>query len=155
MQCLKEPENVRMSLDNVRRTWKCKMIKALLHLPCPRYCITSRQVRLLIREDCRSVGWMQCRLCVSVVRCLPQPMGSERMEMRKRQMSGQQELVAGGTTTGSEPAQHEQAGQGERASNACCFCWCCCCSCSWYETSHSFTPNLICTLIWEFSLSHR
>ncbi|XP_060778967.1 regulator of G-protein signaling 20 isoform X2 [Neoarius graeffei] len=58
------------------------------------------------------------------------PMGSERMEMRKRQMSGQQELVAGGTTTGTAPAQHEQAGKGERASNACCFCWCCCCSCS-------------------------
>ncbi|KAI5104074.1 regulator of G-protein signaling 20, partial [Silurus meridionalis] len=58
------------------------------------------------------------------------PMGSERMEMRKRQMSGQQELVAGGTTTGTAPARNEQAGQGERASNACCFCWCCCCSCS-------------------------
>ncbi|XP_077085837.1 regulator of G-protein signaling 20 isoform X1 [Siphateles boraxobius] len=55
-----------------------------------------------------------------------QPMGSERMEMRKRQMSVQQESVAGTTA----PAQNEQPGQGNRASNACCFCWCCCCSCS-------------------------
>ncbi|XP_036452895.1 regulator of G-protein signaling 20 isoform X1 [Colossoma macropomum] len=57
-----------------------------------------------------------------------QPMGSERMEMRKRQLSGQQEAVAGVTVTA--PAQQGQAGQGQRASNACCFCWCCCCSCS-------------------------
>ncbi|XP_008332708.1 regulator of G-protein signaling 20 isoform X1 [Cynoglossus semilaevis] len=57
-------------------------------------------------------------------------MGSERMEMRKRQMSVQQETVAGGTA----PAQQGQAGQANpRASNACCFCWCCCCSCSWNE----------------------
>ncbi|XP_048020425.1 regulator of G-protein signaling 20 isoform X1 [Megalobrama amblycephala] len=55
-----------------------------------------------------------------------QPMGSERMEMRKRQMSVQQESVAGTTA----PAQNEQPGQGNRGSNACCFCWCCCCSCS-------------------------
>ncbi|XP_062849157.1 regulator of G-protein signaling 20 isoform X2 [Trichomycterus rosablanca] len=61
------------------------------------------------------------------------PMGSKRMEMRKRQMSGQQELVAGGTTVGTVPTQHEQPGQGNRPSNACCFCWCCCCSCSWNE----------------------
>ncbi|XP_007260242.2 regulator of G-protein signaling 20 isoform X2 [Astyanax mexicanus] len=60
-----------------------------------------------------------------------QPMGSERMEMRKRQLSGQQEAVAGVTVTA--PAQQGQAGQGQRASNACCFCWCCCCSCSWNE----------------------
>ncbi|XP_026142634.1 regulator of G-protein signaling 20-like isoform X3 [Carassius auratus] len=53
-------------------------------------------------------------------------MGSERMEMRKRQMSVQQESVAGTTA----PAQNEQPGQGNRGSNACCFCWCCCCSCS-------------------------
>ncbi|XP_072544214.1 regulator of G-protein signaling 20 isoform X2 [Salminus brasiliensis] len=59
------------------------------------------------------------------------PMGSERMEMRKRQLSGQQEAVAG--VTGTAPAQQGQAGQGQRASNACCFCWCCCCSCSWNE----------------------
>ncbi|XP_058602348.1 regulator of G-protein signaling 20 isoform X2 [Onychostoma macrolepis] len=58
-----------------------------------------------------------------------QPMGSERMEMRKRQMSVQQESVAGTTA----PAQNEQPGQGNRGSNACCFCWCCCCSCSWNE----------------------
>ncbi|XP_051989467.1 regulator of G-protein signaling 20-like isoform X1 [Xyrauchen texanus] len=56
-----------------------------------------------------------------------QPMGSERMEMRKRQMSVQQELVAGTTA----PTQNEQPSQGNRGSNACCFCWCCCCSCSW------------------------
>ncbi|XP_041966861.1 regulator of G-protein signaling 20 isoform X2 [Alosa alosa] len=58
-----------------------------------------------------------------------QPMGSERMEMRKRQMSVQQEPVAGGTA----PTQPEQPDQGARGSNACCFCWCCCCSCSWNE----------------------
>ena len=59
----------------------------------------------------------------------PQPMGSERMEMRKRQMSVQQESAAGG----SAPAEQGQPGQqaGPRGSNACCFCWCCCCSCSW------------------------
>nr|XP_055057959.1 regulator of G-protein signaling 20 isoform X1 [Misgurnus anguillicaudatus] len=55
-----------------------------------------------------------------------QPMGSERMEMRKRQMSVQQESVAETTA----PAQNEHPGQGNRGSNACCFCWCCCCSCS-------------------------
>ncbi|XP_019585386.1 regulator of G-protein signaling 20 isoform X1 [Rhinolophus sinicus] len=48
-------------------------------------------------------------------------MGSERMEMRKRQMSAAQE------TSDSLPGQH---GVGNRGSNACCFCWCCCCSCS-------------------------
>ncbi|KAF6100904.1 regulator of G protein signaling 20 [Phyllostomus discolor] len=48
-------------------------------------------------------------------------MGSERMEMRKRQMSAVQE------TSDSLPGQH---GMGNRGSNACCFCWCCCCSCS-------------------------
>ncbi|TRY92355.1 hypothetical protein DNTS_013316 [Danionella cerebrum] len=62
-----------------------------------------------------------------------QPMGSERMEMRKRQMSVQQESMAGTTA----PTQNEQPGQGNRASNACCFCWCCCCSCSWYELCNS------------------
>ncbi|XP_068956043.1 regulator of G-protein signaling 20 [Petaurus breviceps papuanus] len=49
------------------------------------------------------------------------PMGSERMEMRKRQMSVPQE------TTDCTSGPHEV---GNRASNACCFCWCCCCSCS-------------------------
>ncbi|MBN3321736.1 RGS20 protein, partial [Atractosteus spatula] len=49
------------------------------------------------------------------------PMGSERMEMRKRQMSGQQELPS---------AARAQQDAGNRGSNACCFCWCCCCSCS-------------------------
>ncbi|KAM5281895.1 regulator of G-protein signaling 20 [Ctenodactylus gundi] len=49
------------------------------------------------------------------------PMGSERMEMRKRQTSASQE------TLGSAPGQQ---GVGSRGSNACCFCWCCCCSCS-------------------------
>ncbi|XP_006871917.1 PREDICTED: regulator of G-protein signaling 20-like [Chrysochloris asiatica] len=49
------------------------------------------------------------------------PMGSERTEMRKRQMSTAQE------TPETAPGQH--AG-GNRGSNACCFCWCCCCSCS-------------------------
>ncbi|KAE8598761.1 hypothetical protein XENTR_v10016929 [Xenopus tropicalis] len=50
-----------------------------------------------------------------------QPMGSERMEMRKRQMSVHQEAVS---------ATQAQQGVGNRGSNACCFCWCCCCSCS-------------------------
>ncbi|XP_036374051.1 regulator of G-protein signaling 20 [Megalops cyprinoides] len=48
-------------------------------------------------------------------------MGSERMEMRKRQMSVQQE------TTSAARTPHNL---GNRGSNACCFCWCCCCSCS-------------------------
>ncbi|XP_037658830.1 regulator of G-protein signaling 20 isoform X2 [Choloepus didactylus] len=48
-------------------------------------------------------------------------MGSERMEMRKRQMSAAQEIP------GASPGQHTVGGRG---SNACCFCWCCCCSCS-------------------------
>nr|KAF6405566.1 regulator of G protein signaling 20 [Rousettus aegyptiacus] len=48
-------------------------------------------------------------------------MGSERMEMRKRQMSAAQETA--------DPLPGQQ-GVGNRGSNACCFCWCCCCSCS-------------------------
>ncbi|XP_037132424.1 regulator of G-protein signaling 20 isoform X2 [Syngnathus acus] len=61
--------------------------------------------------------------------CL-EPMGSEPMEMRKRQMSVQQESAAGGTAL----AHQGQPGQANpRGSNACCFCWCCCCSCSWNE----------------------
>ncbi|XP_054622543.1 regulator of G-protein signaling 20 isoform X3 [Dunckerocampus dactyliophorus] len=57
-------------------------------------------------------------------------MGSEPMEMRKRQMPVQQESAAGGTV----PAQQGQPGQANpRGSSACCFCWCCCCSCSWNE----------------------
>ncbi|XP_073487703.1 regulator of G-protein signaling 20 isoform X2 [Aquarana catesbeiana] len=49
------------------------------------------------------------------------PMGTERMEMRKRQMSVHQETVS---------SSQAQQGVGNRGSNACCFCWCCCCSCS-------------------------
>ncbi|XP_058384688.1 regulator of G-protein signaling 20 isoform X3 [Diceros bicornis minor] len=49
------------------------------------------------------------------------PMGSERTEMRKRQMPAAQ------GTAGPTPGQH---GVGTRGPNACCFCWCCCCSCS-------------------------
>ncbi|XP_059757259.1 regulator of G-protein signaling 20 isoform X1 [Balaenoptera ricei] len=49
------------------------------------------------------------------------PMGSERTEMRKRQVCTAQGPAA------SAPGQH---GVGNRGSNACCFCWCCCCSCS-------------------------
>ncbi|XP_066481210.1 regulator of G-protein signaling 20 [Tiliqua scincoides] len=49
------------------------------------------------------------------------PMGSERMETRKRQTSAAPE------TSG---AIQTQPGVGNRGSNACCFCWCCCCSCS-------------------------
>ncbi|KAM9458133.1 uncharacterized protein ACWYII_010408 [Salvelinus alpinus] len=83
------------------------------------------------------------------------PMGSERMEMRKRQMSVQQESMAGGTaTTQQDPNQSQnqvnqsqviqnQGNQNQvnqRGNNACCFCWCCCCSCSWYE-QYGFIPN--------------
>ncbi|XP_048866732.1 regulator of G-protein signaling 20-like isoform X2 [Brienomyrus brachyistius] len=50
-----------------------------------------------------------------------QPMGSERMEMRKRQRMVQHGAADDGWT---------QRGLGSPASNACCFCWCCCCSCS-------------------------
>ncbi|KAM6170885.1 LOW QUALITY PROTEIN: regulator of G-protein signaling 20 [Erethizon dorsatum] len=49
------------------------------------------------------------------------PMGSERMEMRKRQTSASQDAPGAATA---------QQGAGSRGSNACCFCWCCCCSCS-------------------------
>uniref|UniRef100_A0A8C5V333 Regulator of G-protein signaling 20 n=1 Tax=Microcebus murinus TaxID=30608 RepID=A0A8C5V333_MICMU len=49
------------------------------------------------------------------------PMGSERTEMRKRQMPAAHE--APGAAPGPQ-------GVGSRGSNACCFCWCCCCSCS-------------------------
>ncbi|XP_078395825.1 regulator of G-protein signaling 20 isoform X1 [Cetorhinus maximus] len=52
---------------------------------------------------------------------LLKPMGSERMEMRKRQTSVQQEMPG---------SAQPQQGAGNRGSNACCFCWCCCCSCS-------------------------
>ncbi|ELW71991.1 Regulator of G-protein signaling 20 [Tupaia chinensis] len=49
------------------------------------------------------------------------PMGSERVEMRKRQTPATPE------TPGSALGP---LGTGNRGSNACCFCWCCCCSCS-------------------------
>ncbi|XP_072426636.1 regulator of G-protein signaling 20 isoform X3 [Chiloscyllium punctatum] len=52
---------------------------------------------------------------------LLKPMGSERMEMRKRQTLVQQEMPG---------SAQPQQGDGNRGSNACCFCWCCCCSCS-------------------------
>ncbi|XP_043544267.1 regulator of G-protein signaling 20-like isoform X3 [Chiloscyllium plagiosum] len=55
---------------------------------------------------------------------LLKPMGSERMEMRKRQTLVQQEMLG---------SAQPQQGDGNRGSNACCFCWCCCCSCSWNE----------------------
>ncbi|XP_005396123.1 PREDICTED: regulator of G-protein signaling 20 [Chinchilla lanigera] len=49
-------------------------------------------------------------------------MGSECMEMRKRQTLASQDAPGG--------APVAQAGAESRGSNACCFCWCCCCSCS-------------------------
>ncbi|XP_041624360.1 regulator of G-protein signaling 20 isoform X1 [Vulpes lagopus] len=49
------------------------------------------------------------------------PVGSERPEMRTRQMPAAPE------TAGSTPGP---PGAGGRGANACCFCWCCCCSCS-------------------------
>ncbi|CAL9689239.1 unnamed protein product [Knipowitschia caucasica] len=60
-------------------------------------------------------------------------MGSERMEMRKRQMSVQQEAA---------PTEQAQTGPSPRASNACCFCWCCCCSCSWNEDRDDRNPKV-------------
>ncbi|XP_073924638.1 regulator of G-protein signaling 20 isoform X1 [Castor canadensis] len=51
---------------------------------------------------------------------MPQPMGSEHVEMRKGPAPAQE-------TPGRTPGQ---PGVGSRGSNACCFCWCCCCSCS-------------------------
>ncbi|XP_042318900.1 regulator of G-protein signaling 20 [Sceloporus undulatus] len=70
--------------------------------------------------------------CASSCRASPQapeellrpeetPMGSEQMEMRKRQTSVSQETPS---------SVQAQPGVGNRGSNACCFCWCCCCSCS-------------------------
>ncbi|XP_059323979.1 regulator of G-protein signaling 20 [Ammospiza nelsoni] len=53
--------------------------------------------------------------------CCLQPMGSERTEIRKRQMAA---------TPESPGAAQAQLSTGNRGSNACCFCWCCCCSCS-------------------------
>ncbi|XP_028924371.1 LOW QUALITY PROTEIN: regulator of G-protein signaling 20 [Ornithorhynchus anatinus] len=50
-----------------------------------------------------------------------QSMGSEQMEMRKRQTSVPQELP------GSAPDSPEW---GPQTPICCCFCWCCCCSCS-------------------------
>ncbi|XP_063156033.1 regulator of G-protein signaling 20 [Candoia aspera] len=49
------------------------------------------------------------------------PMGSEQMEMRRRQTSASQEIPS---------SILAQPGVETRGSNACCFCWCCCCSCS-------------------------
>ncbi|XP_047424157.1 regulator of G-protein signaling 20 [Mugil cephalus] len=52
-------------------------------------------------------------------------MGSERVEMRKRQMQVHQEAAASVLQ-----ARHSMGNTPTNASNACCFCWCCCCSCS-------------------------
>ncbi|XP_058495081.1 regulator of G-protein signaling 20 [Solea solea] len=52
-------------------------------------------------------------------------MGSERQEMRKRQMQVHQEAAASVLHT-----RHRMGNTPTNASNACCFCWCCCCSCS-------------------------
>ncbi|XP_054893750.1 regulator of G-protein signaling 20 isoform X1 [Poeciliopsis prolifica] len=52
-------------------------------------------------------------------------MGSERAEMRKRQMQVHQEAAASVLQT-----RHKMGNTPTNASNACCFCWCCCCSCS-------------------------
>ncbi|XP_070798401.1 regulator of G-protein signaling 20 [Pituophis catenifer annectens] len=48
-------------------------------------------------------------------------MGSEQVEMRKRQTSASQ---------GIPSSLLAQAGVETQGSNPCCFCWCCCCSCS-------------------------
>lgn len=52
--------------------------------------------------------------------------GSERVEMRKRQIQVHQEAAASVVQ-----ARHRMGETPTNASNACCFCWCCCCSCSW------------------------
>ncbi|XP_019780901.1 regulator of G-protein signaling 20 isoform X1 [Tursiops truncatus] len=52
---------------------------------------------------------------------IQEPMGSERVEMRKRQVCAAQ---------GPAAAAPGPRGVGNRGPNACCFCWCCCCSCS-------------------------
>ncbi|XP_056289928.1 regulator of G-protein signaling 20 [Pseudoliparis swirei] len=52
-------------------------------------------------------------------------MGSEREEMRQRQMQVHQEAAASVLH-----ARHRMGNTPTNASNACCFCWCCCCSCS-------------------------
>ncbi|KAM9552321.1 regulator of G-protein signaling 20-like isoform 1-T3 [Salvelinus alpinus] len=52
-------------------------------------------------------------------------MGSERLEMRKRQMQMHQETAASVLQS-----QHRMGNMPTNTSNACCFCWCCCCSCS-------------------------
>ncbi|TWW70841.1 Regulator of G-protein signaling 20 [Takifugu flavidus] len=54
-----------------------------------------------------------------------QPMGTERVEMRKRQVQVHQEAAASVLH-----ARHRMGETPTNASNACCFCWCCCCSCS-------------------------
>ncbi|XP_018613201.1 regulator of G-protein signaling 20-like [Scleropages formosus] len=55
-------------------------------------------------------------------------MGSERMEMRRRQRV----LQRGVSGDGGAPQT-----SGNPASNACCFCWCCCCSCSCLTTRNN------------------
>ncbi|XP_055007991.1 regulator of G-protein signaling 20 isoform X1 [Boleophthalmus pectinirostris] len=99
-----------------------------------------QRVRGLARACQRGVGYTvnyndQDREEQEIV-CL-EPMGSERMEMRKRQMSVQHEAAPTGQaqTQGPSPraGQAQTQGPSPRASNACCFCWCCCCSCSWNE----------------------
>ncbi|KAI1901403.1 hypothetical protein AGOR_G00034080 [Albula goreensis] len=69
-------------------------------------------------------GNYTCLADPSAVSLILKPMGSQRMEMRKRQTTGQQD-AAGAVQAPPDP--------GNRGPNACCFCWCCCCSCSWNE----------------------
>ncbi|XP_034718171.1 regulator of G-protein signaling 20 isoform X1 [Etheostoma cragini] len=52
-------------------------------------------------------------------------MGSERVEMRKRQLQVHQEAAASVLQE-----RYRMGNTPTNASNACCFCWCCCCSCS-------------------------
>ncbi|XP_007998826.3 regulator of G-protein signaling 20 isoform X1 [Chlorocebus sabaeus] len=73
------------------------------------------------------------------------PMGSERMEMRKRQMPLAQDAP------GAAPGQ---PGAGSRGSNACCFCWCCCCSCSWSQCGNETILLEMCRMS-ECSLTVR
>ncbi|XP_024129796.1 regulator of G-protein signaling 20 [Oryzias melastigma] len=121
-----------MPCCSVLRQWEIRPTSVLRGIKHARV-LMWQWIRGLVRACRHSVGYQvnyngPVREERDIV-CL-EPMGSERMEMRKRQMSVQQESAAGGTA----PAQQDQPGQANpRGSNACCFCWCCCCSCSWNE----------------------
>lgn len=67
-----------------------------------------------------------------------QSMGSEWVEMRKRQMQVHQEAASSVLQ-----ARYRMGNSPANASNACCFCWCCCCSCSWWVHHTAHTPSTL------------